>query len=225
MKKMTAILLAVLGLLAMYPAAAGGESSGIETGDVVLFGLYPQDDGTDETFIEWIVLDVRDGKALLLSQYGLDVKPFHTEGTGAAWETCTLRAWLNHDFLNTAFSPDGLAAILVTGTDENGTEDQVFLLSREEAERFLGVNGGDRNNTGARIQPTPYALERGALTSADDQTENGADAGSWWLRSPGLQPGSTACVAADGSMDERDARSCGLCVRPALWVDLNLGLI
>ena len=46
-------------------------------GSIVTFGRYPQTkDGTDETPIEWIVLEVDrvNHRALLLSKYGLDMQ-------------------------------------------------------------------------------------------------------------------------------------------------------
>ena len=50
-------------------------------GSIVAFGRYEQDgneeNGPEE--IEWVVLDVQDGKVLLLSKYGLEVKPYNTE--------------------------------------------------------------------------------------------------------------------------------------------------
>ena len=52
-------------------------------GGIVTFGRYEQD-GNEENGpegIEWIVLDVQDGKVLLLSKYGLEVKPYNTEHT------------------------------------------------------------------------------------------------------------------------------------------------
>ena len=63
-------------------------------GSIVTFGRYEQDgdkeNGPEE--IEWVLLDVQDGKALLLSKYGLEAKPYNTEYTDVTWETCTLRA-------------------------------------------------------------------------------------------------------------------------------------
>ena len=95
--------------------AAPKKITSVAVGDVVTFGKYPQTAaGTDQTPIEWIVLDVQDGKALLLSKYGLEMKQYNTEYTDITWETCTLRTWLNSDFLNKAFSSEEQSAILIT---------------------------------------------------------------------------------------------------------------
>ena len=51
-----------------------------KVGSIVTFGQYEQDNNTGNgpEEIEWIVLDVQDGKSLLLSRYGLDAKPYNT---------------------------------------------------------------------------------------------------------------------------------------------------
>lgn len=70
------------------------------------FGKYEQDNNTSngKEKIEWLVLEVKDGKALVISKYALDCKPYNTSSTNVTWETCSLRNWLNNDFINSAFS-------------------------------------------------------------------------------------------------------------------------
>ena len=69
-------------------------------GSIVAFGRYEQDgnkeNGPEE--IEWIVLDVKDRRSLLISRYALDTVPYHTEDINITWEKCTLRTWLNGSF-------------------------------------------------------------------------------------------------------------------------------
>ena len=209
-------------------------------GGIVTFGRYEQDgneeNGPEE--IEWIVLDVLDGKVLLLSKYGLEVKPYNTEHTEVTWETCTLRAWLNSDFLNKSFSTEEQSAILTTEVDNSGaqgyskwstsggnnTQDKIFLLSYAEANRYLGVTFKDRNNTLSRVAPTDYAIKTGAWTSDSYQTADVKPAGWWWLRSPGnyLDPGSAAGVDYDGSIYSDDVSHVdSTVVRPVFWLNLN----
>ena len=203
-------------------------------GDIVYFGRYPQTaKGMDQTPIEWIVLRVRGGKALVISRYGLDVKRYNTEEAAVTWETCSLRAWLNSDFLNAAFTPEEQAAISVTCVDNSAaqgygewktkggkdTQDRVFLLSCAEANRYFGVITRDKN-TKASIQPTAYAIRQGAYTRKDIKTENGS-AGWWWLRSPGNSQRDAAVVYLAGTLSY-DSVSRGIgCVRPAMWINLE----
>ena len=136
--------------LASGAVFASAEKKTVEAGDVITFGCYHQTAaGTDRTPIEWIVLDVQEEKALVISKYALDYQPYHADmgDTNATWETCTLRAWLNGDFLQDAFSTEEQAAILTTIVDNsaaqgnsswksvggNNTQDRVFLLSCAEA--------------------------------------------------------------------------------------------
>ena len=83
-------------------------------GSWITFGSYEQNgdlsNGPED--LEWIVVEKKDGKALLLSRYAIDAKPYDAgdkDGnivriSGSTWENCTLRKWLNDDFYKTAFS-------------------------------------------------------------------------------------------------------------------------
>ena len=234
MKKLIAILLAGMMLLLSVNLATAEGTASVKAGDIVTFGHYPQTaEGTDETPIEWIVLEVKDGKALVISRYGLDAKPYYLELADVTWEYCSLRNWLSSDFLNAAFSPEEQAAIPVTEVDNsadqgfsewysiggNNTQDQVFLLSCTEANRYFGVTR--KKNPGARVAPTAYAAGRGALTNAKALTEDGAEAGYWWLRSPGYHQDSAAHVTNDGSFYYKLVNFNSGVVRPAMWLDLE----
>ena len=212
-----------------------------EAGSVVSFGTYPQTEaGNDQTPIEWIVLDYDETnrKALLLSRYGLDAAPYNTEYTDITWEKCTLRTWLNGDFLNKAFSAAEQSAILMTNVDNsksqgysewntdggNNTEDRIFLLSYAEANRYLGVTYDDSNNLKSRVAPTAYALAHGALTKDSNMTADGAAAGWWWLRSPGSHQRSVADVYTYGSLNIYYVNTDFVVVRPAFWLNLESGI-
>ncbi len=218
-------------------------------GKYVTYGRYPQTAaGNDQTPIEWLVL-ARDGnKALLLSRYGLDAKPYNTEKTDATWERCTLRGWLNQEFLNKAFSSTEQKAILTTNVDNsrsqgysewstsggNNTQDKIFLLSYAEAHQYFAVehysyykdSTGKYNytNVTSRVSPTAYAIRNGAYTRSKYQTAEGEPAGRWWLRSPGSIQDAAAYVYAGGSLYDDYVYSGSGCVRPALWINLESGI-
>lgn len=151
-------LISVILLLAVFYTVASAEEStpelsGISVGDIVTFGHYEQDNdlANGPEPIEWIVLDYDETnhKVLLLSRYGLDTKPFNTGPTSTTWERCTLRSWMNNEFMNAAFSAEEQSYILITEVDtgisqgysewhkfgENDTQDRIFLLSYAEANR------------------------------------------------------------------------------------------
>ena len=194
-------------------------------GKFVTFGHYPvTESGMDNTPIEWLVLDVQGDKALLLSRYGLDAKPYNTEWKDITWEKCTLRTWLNGEFLNKAFSAGEQKAILTTNVENgksqgygkwstsggNDTQDKVFLLSYAEANKYLGVTYDDSKNTKSLVAPTAYAVKNGAWA-----------AGWWWLRSPGDALYYAADVSPDGSLSNGSVNSGDDVVRPAFWIDLK----
>ena len=83
------------------------------------------------------MLAIEDGKALIISEYGLDAMRYNTDVVDITWEECTLRGWLNDDFYNTAFTEEEQARIALTQliNDDNlaysteggnDTDDKVF---------------------------------------------------------------------------------------------------
>ena len=173
--------------------------NGFAVGETITFGRYPQRgvDAEPEP-VEWIVLDIWRNTATLISKYALDAMPYSDDEPSVTWESCTLRHWLNHDFVDVAFNDDERAMLLSVkvmagvnpafDTDPgNDTQDRVFLLSFQEAEMFFR---SDRDRVCAA---TAYAKARGAKTSRIDTCR-------WWLRSPGSQPDRAAFVIRLGAI-------------------------
>ena len=202
----------------------------VEIGSIITFGTYEQDNDTTNGAepLEWIVLDVQDGKALLLSKYGLEAMAYNKEAASVTWETCTIRAWLNSDFIDTAFTPDEKAAIQTTLVDNTvpagfssdggkNTEDLVFLLSYQEAfDTYFS------SNSSRMCAPTDYANAQGAW-SQDSSITEGRAAAPWWLRTPGEKSNDTAVSIFYDGTDHTggDVDFEGLVVRPALWADVS----
>ena len=194
-----------------------------KVGDYVFFGAYEQDNNTanGKENIEWLVLEVKDGKALVTSKYALDCKPYNTSYTDVTWENCTLRRWLNNDFINAAFSAEEKSMIptVTVSADNNpdfstnpgnATQDQVFLLSVTEANKYFN------SDSARQCEPTDFAVANGAYVNSN----NGNCC--WWLRSPGYYQHSAAYVLDDGDVGEYGG-SVDIgdgAVRPALWIDL-----
>ncbi len=193
-------------------------------GSIVTFGAYEQDNNTSNgnEDVEWLVLKVKSGKVLVISKYALDCKPYNTSYDEVTWENCTLREWLNNDFINLTFSKDERAAIstVTVSADKNpkrstnpgkATQDKVFLLSIPEAEKYFILKDA------RKCEPTKYAVECGAYV--DD-----ADGGCWWwLRSPGSTQSYAANVNNDGSIYDYDIYVCNNknAVRPAMWLSVE----
>ncbi len=198
-------------------------------GDYVFFGAYEQDNNTSngKEDIEWLVLDVKDGKALVISKYALDCTQYNTSYTDVTWETCSLRKWLNNDFLNAAFSEEEKALIptVTVSADKNpsystdpgkATQDKVFCLSIIEANNYF-------NSDGARkCVPTDYAIAQGAHSNGSYATVGGKATCWWWLRSPGCGRYSATYVYRDGGVNDYGyfVNDAYRAVRPALWIEI-----
>ena len=218
----TTAICVVLALLCVYviiPAIA-------PVGSLIKYGKYEQDNDSSNGIedIEWIILAKDDNKMLVISDKAIDCKPYNTSSANITWETCSLRNWLNNDFINSAFSATEktmISSVKVSAdknpdydTDAgNDTEDKVFLLSIEEANRYF------KYDSERQCVSTEYAKANGAYTYEID----GASNCFWWLRSQGgYSNKSTSVVNSDGTVskygnavdDNRD------CVRPAMWISL-----
>jgi hypothetical protein len=237
-------ILVVLALvLALALAACGGggssETGASSDGDARSDGTalsIPSDLAVGDVLPDlggyaWRVLDVQDGKALLITEDIVDLRPYNEvtnaqrkllldEGEYSAgdfattWAECSLRAWLNKDFLESlpdamrkqvvetdVKNEDNLKTNTIGGAD---TQDKVFLLSIDEADEYFGSDP-DRvarfepkdaqvEEIAGRFAKSPiYAYygsdfydnaEKGASDIKDELNKNDG-AWLWWLRSPG----------------------------------------
>jgi hypothetical protein len=201
-------------------------------GDLIEFGGY-----------EWRVLEVSGGKALLLSEYVIEEKAYHSEWVGlyalppegVTWAECDLRDWLNGDFYN-SFGEADRARISQTRVENKDnqwygspggedTEDYIFLLSLEEVVKYFGDSGKFANRPEGEPSRLLDDYNKARMTYGLDNP-NGV---WWWLRSPGVDNNrNVAYVDTDGAIDFPGIRACGwggefepLGVRPAMWVSLN----
>lgn len=190
-------------------------------GKVVEFGKYVQEPGGSPRPLKWKVLKVMDGNALLFSEYGICDRPYNSRNVYVSWETCELRAWLNGEFLKTAFTD--IERLKIMGVHlQNGknpyygvpggkdTDDFIFCLSISE------VNSLFLNPDSLRRKATPYVKSKGVLTGGDDYC-------SFWLRSPGRQACNAAYVYFDGEIDSfgDGVNSKNRAVCPAVWVKVK----
>ncbi len=196
----------------------------VSVGSTIKYGFYEQDNNTSngKEEIEWKVLAVEGNKALIISRYALDCKPYNDTYTDTTWEKCTLRTWLNGAFYDAAFGADHqrmITSSTVTADENpsystspgNNTTDKVFLLSITEVNKYFSSNSVRQRSA------TAYAKVQGAETNA------GNGNCWWWLRSPGNNSCDAACVGSDGGVRE-GGRSVNLAinaVRPALWINLE----
>ena len=243
-------------------------------GDEITFGRYPQNENSEvPSPLTWLILEINDDSALLLSEYVLEQYTYHDPREDITWEWSNVRSYLNgfdgtHNkngidhtskgFIDIAFTSAERRQIKqVTNTNPdapegwnstpggNDTEDKVFLLSRDEALKYLPTNSA------RKARATPYALHppmssgrknlytcqltcpnENSCACVDGTWNNNASnvqvcsnvqCGSrWWLRSPGIYPYYAAYVGFGGGVDNYGVYDDNLGLRPALYVHLNL---
>ena len=174
----------------------------IDVNEDVVMGRFGDQD------IEWMVLDVQDGKALLLSKYVIDSRAFNTSNRKINWKLCILRTWLNTDFYVKSFTTGEQKIILKTTLAEDDTEDRIFLLSEEELIRYFPETKPE-----PRAFPTRYAMDQGVELLTDGSCR-------WWLRTSGHE-GNCALTADDSSTTSTKVTEKCYGVRPAMWVSIE----
>lgn len=217
--------------------AMAKDVKGIFPGDVITFGNYPVDEeGTTYKPIEWMVLDVQDNRALILTRQAVDAGAWMAKKDSTTWETSELRTWLNKKFLKKAFTEGEIKSIFTTTVINDDTQyslvwkdlaehvkdmkhgkdtrDKVFLLSWEEVERLI-VNPEDRLCTA-----TPYALNRGVMLTETPSEDGTYYICGWMTRTLGLRSNSMTVVDAE-SYSSRYVHSRRYGVRPAMWVNVK----
>lgn len=195
-----------------------------EVGDTIKFGSYEQDndmsDGKED--IEWLVLGKQQNKVLVISKYGLDCKSYNDKDEDITWEKCTLRSWLNNEFMETAFSKYEQKLVMNAGLENadnseyntsggKNTVDKVFLLSIDEATNYF-LFDNER-----RCIPTEYVVAKGVWLGDNVNCQ-------WWLRSPANYQDHPAYVDYDGYISTWGyyaADYSSVVVRPALWINIE----
>ncbi|MBQ1311189.1 MAG: hypothetical protein IIY55_05000 [Blautia sp.] len=146
-----------------------------QPGDEVSFGSF-----------QWLVLDKNERQVRLLLLHAeksadLRGRPYNDFQKDVTWETCTLRQWLNSEFLEKYFSENEQKRILekeITHVDNSSygidggsdTVDKVTLLKPEDLTRYAGTISRIRMNC--------------------------------WLMCPGNQPDTAAYMSARNSFME-----------------------
>lgn len=192
-------------------------------GDTVFFGKYEQDYDTSngKEDIKWLVLDKKDNAVLVISKHVLEDKSFGRNDD--TWETCSLRKWLNGDFINDAFTPEEQSKLQITNVSAdknpkfdvdsgNATMDKVFLLSVAEVEKY-------------------FISDESRIADLHSAVSNEYYSDRWWLRTSGVSfdtYGKTyyrygaVCIGNTGAVSYGGNPADNINgVRPAMWISLK----
>lgn len=204
--------------------------------------------------LKWRILDA--DKGLVLCETIIDAQPYtntiYRTGSGFYYyfndadcttyandyATSSIRAWLNDDFYNTAFTSTEQNAIIETknlnndgyytliGTtgyenlDSDATDDKVFLLSYDDVlNSKYGFNADSTYKDPARAsQSTDYAKCQGLYVVIDEEYQGFSE---WFLRSPSKS--SELCCAIDCAGHDTANNTVHITsgIRPAMTVDLS----
>lgn len=230
MKRLAIAIASLILLILAFPCASAEASKEFspQPGETIFFGQYEQDNKAEngKEPIEWLILDVSEGKALLISRFAIDCINFHQNWDQIVWLSSDIREWLNGEFLNGSFTDEEKTAILETEvsnqSDEgnpqwnpamgSSTADRVFLLSYQEVMRYF-PSQNERKLIG-----TEYARSRGARFAG--VTSIGIGETDWWLRSPGRVSGDAAFITVFGDIESKSVNT-RQGIRPALWIDIS----
>jgi len=197
---------------------------------------------------QWRVLDVKDGKALIISEQIVEQGPYHTDEDSVTWENCSLRGYLNNVFYESYFSPKEKARILETRNVNSqnpwyGTKgcpdtiDKVFLLSIDEVLKYFGDSGDLKNRKGWKVdygksnlvtgetvyveKPNGYYIND-EFNQARVARDKWGEECWWWLRSPGFVPETVSDVANNGALNVLGGKMFTYIggVRPAMVIKL-----
>jgi len=168
--------------------------------------------------IEWLELCREGERSLLISKYALDALPYNEKKFApATWAESSLRAFLNGEFFETAFTEEEREKICLTGNKNRDlisniynvsggkfTYDKVFLLSEEDLAPIESK----------KCRATPYAAMKAEKNGSEDMI--------WWLRSIGSLRNVVKAVKAQGEgILELGAHNAWIGVRPVIWVNFG----
>ncbi|MBQ6265390.1 MAG: hypothetical protein IJK60_08085 [Clostridia bacterium] len=152
--------------------------------------------------IFWNVLRAENDGLYIISNRIIDTKSYNEFSEDTTWETSSLRAWLNNEFFDTAFSGNEKEKIInITHSNENNpdlgtsggnsTADNVWILSLSEiVNRNYGFQNTNDADSSKQATGTDYAKGLGLTVSNGFST--------YWQRTPGGSPTLACVVDADG---------------------------
>lgn len=201
----------------------------MQVGDKILFGNY-----------NWKVLDIQKDRALIITEYIIEQRPYHDAYEEITWADCALRKYLNGDFYDKFNETDKLRICPVLNINSDNqwygikggvdTRDRIFLLSMEEvickyfgdsSEKLYSPGKNQRYWFQRKDQNNTRRIAR--LETDKDQVW------WWWTRTPGRVSVKAVYIHGDGNIGIQGNNilkgniADGKCtggVRPALWLKL-----
>ena len=195
----------------------------------ITFGKYYLNNSEAKEALTWLVLEEKDGKALIITKQIIDFKVYDCNAKACYYKSW-LRHWINTKFQDAVFTEEEKEKILETIIDNSldsteekenknvclNCKDKLFLLSLKELNKYFNI---ERQAKGS-IFANQNGLSKYSI--------NGY--GQWWLRSPSPEGQTTKYVDEYGNVKNKDVcfkrDECGNVldggagVRVACWIKL-----
>lgn len=209
MKKVLSLLLALVMCLSLVACGGGNDAPETEAtveavkpeitrvGQEVTIGTYYKSSGGSQEAMQWIVLDIQDGEALLISKYAIEPKSYH--------DVTAIYGYMN-SLATEIFSEDEKALIVIQEID--GKRCYMFLLDSTEVEQYMP----GENNLLRFVQATGYAESKGVSTYTNYKRSGCCN---WVLRDGnwvGGQLGNAGRIVKTAKVEHRYG------IRPAMWI-------
>lgn len=159
-------------------------------GDSVLYGSY-----------KWLILEKNESKVFLIKSEPINGYAYHNIDKDITWENCTLRKYLNDNFLSKTFCdemierivdshvsiPDNTTYKTIGGKD---TTDKLFLLNGQEADKYKNILNNFLRD--------------------------------WWLITPGKTQNTAQFVSYGKVMNYGyQVTNTNINIRPAMWLSIK----
>lgn len=161
----------------------------LHAGDIIWMGSIP---------MPWVVLDKKDGKALVISKFIIDCQAYHNIFYKVHWNDCSAYKWLNREYAPRYFTDEEqqrIHPVYISKTDdalymeetENTVKNSLFFLSMEEAGKYF------RTQDQRRARISAFGKRKIMWASFDVYAH-------WWLRTYSKDPVGASHVKLDGEM-------------------------
>lgn len=164
--------------------------------------------------IEWLVLKEEGLATLVISRYPLLSHKFNENtNDGNRWDSSSLRKYLNNEFYKQAFNEEEKKKIVNAYlSSPNGTKDDVFVLSKEEADALMKVEEFMYSDTwcsgvsGGCVNCYKAVLSNNNSTCCWLRTGNSDNSTYAWSMGP------------HNGYDSECTVTCDYSVRPSVWI-------
>jgi hypothetical protein len=200
----------------------------IKIGSIILFGGY-----------KWRILDIKENTALIITEYIIEMRPYHDSYKAITWADCSLRNYLNCEFFNKLSKTEQSKIVPVINKNPDNhwygtkggkdTNDSIFILSLEEVTcQYFGDSSSKLFNPGKKQR---YWFERKDENNSKRMAKFEGDKWNswWWIRTPGRVSVKAVYIHGDGNIGIQGNNilkgniADGKCVggvRPVLWLKL-----